>query len=51
MGVKLHTDFIVEEIAPIGHEIVWATVWTVRRREIFLVGAGYRFPILWLSGL
>jgi hypothetical protein len=51
MGVKLHTGFILGEIAPIGHEIVWVPVWTVRSREKFLVGVGYRTPILWLSGL
>jgi hypothetical protein len=51
MRIKLHTGFILGEIATICHEIVWVPVWTVRRRENFLVGAGYRNPILWLSDL
>jgi len=49
MGVKPHTGFILEEIAPIDHEIVWEA-WTVRR-EKFIVGVGYRTPIIWLSVL
>jgi hypothetical protein len=36
MRDELHTGFIQGEIAPIGHEIMWAQVWTVRRREEFL---------------
>jgi prolyl-tRNA editing enzyme YbaK/EbsC (Cys-tRNA(Pro) deacylase) len=51
MRVKLLTGFVLGAVAPIGHEIVWATVWTVRSREKLLVGAGYRTPILWVSGL